>query len=123
MSWMDLPYIHDLQSFLGLNGLRQSLLAANIANLDTPGYKALGFNFQEALRRAEARPQDAPGGPQAAAAIAPVPGLLARPDGNNVSMDRAGLLMAKTQLEFHLGIALLTKEFQRIQSAINGGGS
>ncbi len=119
MSWMNLTYVHDLQSFLGLNDLRQSLLSANIANIDTPGYKTLGINFQQALRAAEAQPDGAP----LEAQVEPVSGLLARPDGNNVSMDRAGLLMAQTQLEFHLGIALLTNEFHRIQSAINGGTS
>ncbi|MGH9534515.1 MAG: flagellar basal body rod protein FlgB [Terriglobales bacterium] len=119
MSWMNVNYIHDLQSFLGLNDLRQTLLAANVANLDTPGYRTLGFNFQQALAAAEASPAEAAAAPR----IEPVAGLLARPDGNNVSLDREGLLMAQTQLAFHLGIALLTKEFNGIQSAINGGGA
>jgi flagellar basal-body rod protein FlgB len=35
-----------------LRGYRQSLLASNIANADTPGYQAKDINFPEALRLA-----------------------------------------------------------------------
>jgi len=52
-----------------------------------------------------------------------VPGLLERPDGNNVSLDREGLLMAETQMQFGLGIQLLQHEFHNLLSAINGGGN
>ena len=40
--------IHEIA--LGLRGYRQQLLASNIANADTPGYKAVDIDFQEALR-------------------------------------------------------------------------
>lgn len=40
--------LHDLA--LGLRGYRQQLLASNIANSDTPGYKAVDINIQEILR-------------------------------------------------------------------------
>lgn len=35
---------------LGLRTYRQQLIASNIANADTPGYKAVDIDFQEALR-------------------------------------------------------------------------
>lgn len=35
---------------LGLRAYRQQLLASNIANADTPGYKAVDIDIQEALR-------------------------------------------------------------------------
>ena len=44
-----------------------------------------------------------------------------RPDGNNVSLDREGLLLAQTQLQFHMGISLIKEEFHRIQMAIEEG--
>jgi flagellar basal-body rod protein FlgB len=47
--------------------------------------------------------------------------LLERPDGNNVSMDREGLLLAETQMQFGLGVQLLRHEFQSLLSAINEG--
>jgi flagellar basal-body rod protein FlgB len=52
-----------------------------------------------------------------------VPGLIERPDGNNVSIDREGLLMAQNQLLFQTEIQLLHSEFNRLQLAINGGSS
>lgn len=42
--------IHEVA--LGLRAYRQQLLASNIANADTPGYKAVDMDFQAALRSA-----------------------------------------------------------------------
>lgn len=43
----------DFQSkALALRAERQKLIAGNIANADTPGYKAVDFNFADALRAA-----------------------------------------------------------------------
>lgn len=38
------------ETVLGLRAYRQALIASNIANADTPGYKAVDIDFQEALR-------------------------------------------------------------------------
>jgi len=48
-----------------------------------------------------------------------VDGLIARPDGNNVSLDREGLNLAEAQLKFKTGVALLRQEYQRILDAIH----
>ena len=48
-----------------------------------------------------------------------VEGLIARPDGNNVSMDREGLNLAEAQLKFKAGVALLRQEYQRVLDAIH----
>jgi len=50
-----------------------------------------------------------------------VPGLMERPDGNNVSLDREGLLMSETQLQYQIGIQLVKHQFHQILSAISGG--
>ncbi len=42
---------HGIQeTVLGVRAYRQELIASNIANADTPGYKAVDIDFQEALR-------------------------------------------------------------------------
>ena len=51
-----------------------------------------------------------------------VDGLVGRPDGNNVSMDREGLQLAKAQLQFKLGVQLLKHEFAGVMSAIHMDG-
>jgi len=48
-----------------------------------------------------------------------VDGLVSRPDGNNVSMDREGLQLAKAQMQFKLGTQLLKGEFSTVMSAIH----
>ena len=53
--------------------------------------------------------------------IKAVDGLIARPDGNNVSLDREGLLMSETQLQYQIGIQLIKHQFHQMLSAISGG--
>jgi len=48
-----------------------------------------------------------------------VDGLVARPDGNNVSIDRESLNLAEAQLKFKTGVALLRLEYQRMMDAIH----
>jgi flagellar basal-body rod protein FlgB len=48
-----------------------------------------------------------------------VDGLVARPDGNYVSIDRESLNLAEAQLKFRTGVALLHQEYQRVMDAIH----
>lgn len=93
------------------------LTAANMANIDTPGYRAVGMDFEAEMRDAMA------GVDQERAARLPrillVDGLVARPDGNDVSMDRESLNLAETQLKFKTGVALLRLEYQKVLDAIH----
>ncbi|MGB7640237.1 MAG: hypothetical protein WBL82_03080, partial [Terriglobales bacterium] len=50
-----------------------------------------------------------------------VRGLVERPDGNNVSVERESLLLAENQLRFEVAVAFLKAEFHRLSTAINGG--
>ena len=59
--------------------------------------------------------------PKSAPVVREVPGLIERPDGNNVSIDRESLLMAQNQLAFQVAVQVLRAEFNRLQQAINGG--
>jgi len=104
-----------LESYLDAAAARQSLIAANMANIDTPGYQTQDLDFSQALQAAQA-------GLDPTTARHTVSGLLERPDGNNVNLDRESFLMAQTQLQFSTGIALLHEEFHRLDMAINDGG-
>lgn len=110
------PMMYVLEKFLDVASQRQRLVAGNIANVDTPGYRAKDLNFRSELQRAVT------GGPaNFMPVVQPVQGLLERPDGNNVSMDREGLMLAETQMQFGLGVQLLRREFQNLLFAINEG--
>ena len=105
-----------LQHYLDLAGDQMKLTAQNMANVDTPGYKTQGFDFSGELSRALNAAGTAPA---RSVQVSNVDGLTARPDGNNVSLDREGIEMAKAQLEFRTGISLLRNEYSRIMSAIH----
>lgn len=104
-----------LQRYLDLASDQMKLTAENMANVDTPGYKTQGFDFAGEFSRA--LNTSAASSPSVKASN--VDGLTARPDGNNVSLDREGMQMAKAQLEFRTGISLLRNEYSRIMSAIH----
>jgi flagellar basal-body rod protein FlgB len=50
-----------------------------------------------------------------------VPGLIERPDGNNVSVERETVLLGQTQLQFRAGVQLLRMELGRLRTAIKEG--
>ena len=105
----------QLARYLDLSVSEAKLTASNMANIDTPGFRTQGFDFERELRRAFA---DMDNGRAHPIDVHEVDGLIARPDGNNVSVDREGMHLAEAQLKFRTGIALLRLENQRIMSAI-----
>jgi flagellar basal-body rod protein FlgB len=109
--------MEQLCEYLDLAAFRQRLIASNLANVDTPGYRTRDINFEAEMRRAE----DGMGSQTATPRVIAVPGLIERPDGNNVNLDRETLLLARTQLQFRLGVELLRQEFQRISAAVKEG--
>jgi len=108
---------NEVARYLDLSTAKVKLTAANMANIDTPGYKTVGLNFESEMR--EAMQDVAAGGTQQKFNVERVDGLVARPDGNNVSMDRESLNMAEGQLQFRTGIAILRQEYQRVMDAIH----
>jgi flagellar basal-body rod protein FlgB len=106
----------QLARYLDLAVDETKLTAANMANIDTPGYKTQGFDFEEEMRKALAGMDS---GHASTIVAHHVDGLLSRPDGNDVSVDREGLNLAEAQLKFKTGAALLRMENQRVLDAIH----
>lgn len=90
---------------------RQRLVAANIANADTPGYKTKDIDFESELR----------GLLESAPSALEVPGLPAKTDGNNVSMDREARLLAENAMRFSLASNFLRQEIRSVRLAIQEG--
>jgi len=121
------PMTEALGRFLDLDVARYKLISTNLANIDTPGYHTRDLDFRAELRRATAAD---PGGEESLLHSAsfspvarPVRGLMERPDGNNVSVERESLLLAEAQMKFNLGVQILKDQFHTISMAINSGGS
>jgi flagellar basal-body rod protein FlgB len=117
MNWMDSPNSQRLEHYLDLVTFRQELISSNLANVDTPGYHTQDVDFENEVRRAEQRLDNAPVSPH----VREVKGLIERPDGNNVSLDRETLALAQVQLQYRAGVELLRNEFHMVQTAINEG--
>ena len=108
-----------LGRYLDLTSEQMKLTASNMANVDTPGYKTQGFDFEQEFARQLNSSAGADGLNGGQAPALDVDGLVARPDGNDVSMDREGMQLAKSQLQFRLGVQLLKSEFSSVMSAIH----
>ena len=107
----------QISRYLDLAVSQAKLTAANMANIDTPGYTAQGMDFeaemQDALDSVNQGQRSRP------VHIKAVDGLIARPDGNDVSMDRESLNLAEAQLKFKTGVVLLRTEYQKVMDAIH----
>jgi flagellar basal-body rod protein FlgB len=111
---------NQLEKYLNLSSAELKVTASNMANIDTPGYKTRGFDFNQSMQSALSISNREDGNSQTAIPqVGQVDGLIARPDGNNVSMDREGLNLAEAQLKFRLGIELLNKEYAGVSAAIH----
>ena len=107
----------EITRYLDLAVSEAKLTAANMANIDTPGYRAMGMDFEAEMREAIADVDQ--GRAPRHVRVREVDGLVSRPDGNDVSVDREGLNLAEAQLKFKTGIALLHEEYQRVMDAIH----
>ena len=118
-SLIDTPNVPFLERYLDLTTYRQTLLAANVANIDTPGYQTRDVAFQGELAYASLVEYREPLRPFARA----VQGLMVRPDGNNVSLDREARLLAENDLRFNIASNLMRGQIKTLRMAIDGGGS
>ena len=106
---------------LNLRAQRQQVLASNIANADTPGYRARDFDFKSALATATAQPAAG-----AAPSPAAQPELLYRSviqptiDANTVDMDVERAQFAENTVHYEAGITMLTHQIRMMLAAIQG---
>lgn len=107
--------LSQLESYLSLTNQRETVITSNMANVDTPGYRTKDVDFQSELARAIA----APDGTTPHAVVRNVSGLLERPDGNNVDIDREAMKLSEVQLQYQMGTQLMKGEFHQLITAIN----
>ena len=121
------------QQALGLRAQRQQVLAGNIANADTPTYKARDFDFSSALKEAVAGRGGA-GLALATTATRHLAGdavlgptrLLYRSsvqasiDGNSVEMDIERAQFAENAIHYEAGLSFLSHQIKTLTAAIQG---
>lgn len=102
---------------MNLLSARQKLVASNIANADTPGYKTKDIDFRaefaQQMQSQECGSQETTN-PQT---MEP-DGLTVKADGNNVSLDRESRLLAENAMRFQVATSLAQAQLHSIRSAI-----
>lgn len=91
---------------------RQKLVASNIANADTPGFKTQDLDFQRSF-------QSLLDGGNAQQIM--VSGLTTKNDGNNVDLDREARLLAENAMRFSVASNLMKAQFSSVKEAIKEG--
>jgi len=106
----------NLERYMDLLSTRQKLVAANIANADTPGYQAQDIDFQfeyMSLANGQQIHQQAQ--------VINAEGLKEKPDGNNVNIDREARMLSENQMRFNLASVLVKGQLKTVLEAIQGG--
>ena len=95
---------------------RQSAIAANIANIETPGYQARKVKFEEALSGAVANGESpASVKPSVQNSLEPT-----RLNGNNVNLDEETLSNVDTGLRYQLALRAMDAKFGLVRDVIKG---
>ena len=108
--------IDFLERYLSLTSQRHTTVVTNMANIDTPGYRTRDVDFRSELQRVANGTQST-----LQSTAREVRGLIERPDGNNVNLDREGMALAETQMQNRTAVQLIRSEFHRLLTAINEG--
>ena len=125
-------YLSFQKAALDLRAQRQQVLAANIANADTPNYKARDFDFSSALQDAVAGRNGADIGldttsaghlPGQTSGGSPARLLYRTPaqaaiDGNTVEMDVERSAFAENAIQYEAGITFISHHLKTLLSAV-----
>lgn len=105
-----------LERALNIRSFYHKILASNIANVETPGYKEKDIDFEAELRKSlgesttsiEVREKSNPDG---------VDGI----DGNSVNMEDQIVKLTENTMMFNAFVQLINKKFSMMRFVINEG--
>ena len=118
-------YINVLDKASDASWTRNEIIANNIANVDTPGYKRQDLNFEDELERAlghsryrtmDQKVSDLKDKHLKARVVNDYSGFSYRTDRNNVDVDTENVLLAANQLKYQGLMEGLKHEFQTIST-------
>jgi len=123
-----------LQRGLSANWMRNAVIRNNIANVETPGFKASDLEFETLFRRAieeggfvgtRTHHRHIEIGSGNLNNIKPRlyqrRDLSMRMDGNNVDIERENVKLAQTQIQYNTIMEKLNSEIRRLRMAISEG--
>ncbi len=104
-----------LQASLQGLGMRRQAAEDNIANVETPGFRANRVNFEDSLRSAIDRGEPLTATPTVARSVAPT-----RMNGNNVAIDQEITGLTETALRHQLVVEAMNGKFRLLRTSITG---
>ncbi len=128
-------FLDRMERAMDVMSRRQQLIASNVGNVDTPGWRSQDLDFNGALQRAvdagraggplrasDPRHITAPSGRQGDPGQARhVRGLALRNDGNDVNIDREMLALAQTRGRFEVTTSVARMRVRQLLAAIEDG--
>ena len=111
MNFTDLPLLDTMRARMSFLSARQTVLSQNVANADTPGYRAQdieepdfaaltqGLMSSTAMRLTDPR-HIAPSNGAAVFRAADMPDAESTPDGNSVVLEQQMMKVAATQMDY-----------------------
>jgi len=127
---MDIPALSQHEQALRFRALRNQVLSSNIANADTPNYKARDLDFGSALKNArqetislaktsELHQQAWATTPDGARTMYRVPSQPTL-DGNTVAMDVEQAAFAENALQYRASLTFLDGKIRTLRYALRG---
>jgi flagellar basal-body rod protein FlgB len=127
-----------LEKSLNLRSMRHRVLTSNIANIDTPNYKAFEIEIEKAMNKNSANQHPSVPLAQTDTAHLPLntrseragqpkvkeadpPGFSLRGDGNTVDLDKTMGNMAENAILYKTSAQLISRKFVGLMKAIKGG--
>jgi len=123
--------LNAMEGYMDRLSQRQKIVASNLANIDTPGYKTKEISFHATMDELIAPDQSAKlrttrerhiegeaFGPPANMVFEPQ-GLVERADRNNVDIDREMAKVSETTFGYSMITQMLRGKYQKLASSIN----
>ncbi len=117
--------LESLKSVMDYRLFRQGVIASNVANVDTPGYKAKDAAFEKEfdsrLRMETTNPAHISGSKASAPAYKVVDDPFSRigNDGNTVDIDREMMKLSQNQLLYTAAAQDVAKKFEGLKNIIS----
>ncbi len=116
----------QLERALNRDTLSQSVIAQNIANVDTPGYKSKNVAFSDVLQNAFQAKKTEQGhlsfsGGNNNTRVVTDRSTTMQNNGNNVDVDKEMSKLAKTQIDDQALVAAVNHQLQQYKLVIGGG--
>lgn len=131
--------IELLSKGIDLRARNHNHIAANLANVETPGYTPTRLSFEQELKAALSSRPPLPSGvtherhiplrgrssqvADVQGTVTETPAATVGRDGNRVDIEREMAALAENQIMYNASVQLIAKKFEGLKQAIRGSGN